>query len=285
EPVRTIRHAPPGPAGASRRAGRVGRGARLLAHRPGARRPLDPARCDRCGGRPGAVARDPPSWPRRFRLPSRGGPQHRRPALRRPPPPRRARRGALRDPSCRRGVRHAGRGRTRRSRRRDHRHPGRTSPLVRRRGRRRGRAGLTRTRRLGGAGTGPHTVPIESDVYPVNRTGFLRAATVAALAVGTLAGCDRLRPPDLTLPTDAEAAAFYSSHGSIEQVAVNGTIVEVRVRQPESQLRRGGTLWAKVGPSVYLFSPDTEALFQSYNGVAAVRVTTYTGKEKEVARV
>lgn len=119
----------------------------------------------------------------------------------------------------------------------------------------------------------------------MNRTGFLGAAAVAALGMVVLAGCDRLRPPDLTLPTDAEAAAIYSSHGSIEHVAVNGTIVEVRVRQPESQLQRGGNLWAKVGPYVYLFSPDTEELFRSYTGVAAVRVTTFTGEDREVARV
>ncbi len=119
----------------------------------------------------------------------------------------------------------------------------------------------------------------------MNRSGRLLAGSAAALAIGILAGCDRVLPPKLVLPTDEEAAAFYAHHSGVERVALNGTIVEVVVHQPESQLERGGTLWAKVGPYVHLLSPDTEALFQQYNGVAAVRVTTVTSQDRQVARV
>ncbi|HEX7117578.1 MAG TPA: hypothetical protein VF212_02240 [Longimicrobiales bacterium] len=119
----------------------------------------------------------------------------------------------------------------------------------------------------------------------MNRIRLRSGAAGAALLLISLAGCDRLRPPELTLPTDAQAAEFYRSHDAVEHVAVNGTIVEVRVRQPASQLRRGGALWAKVGPYIYLFSPDTEKLLQAYSGVAAVRVTTVTDGDREVSRV
>lgn len=116
------------------------------------------------------------------------------------------------------------------------------------------------------------------------RWGLLETASTAVLAIAVLAGCDRLLPARLVLPTDEQAAEFYANHSGVEQVEVNGTIVEVHVRQPQSQLERGGVIWAKVGPYIHLFSPDTEALFQRYNGVAAVRVTTVTEGDRQVAR-
>jgi hypothetical protein len=118
----------------------------------------------------------------------------------------------------------------------------------------------------------------------VIRSGLFGVASTATLAIAVLAGCDRLLPARLVLPTDEQAAEFYVNHTGVEHVEVNGTIVEVRVRQPESQLDRGGVIWAKVGPYIHLFSPDTEALFQRYNGVAAVRVTTVTEGDRQVAR-
>lgn len=86
------------------------------------------------------------------------------------------------------------------------------------------------------------------------------------------------------MPTEAEAMAFYSEHGGVERVGLNGNVVEVDVRQPESQLRRGGTLWAKVGPYITLLSPSTRDLLRAYPGVAAVRVTTVAHEGESVAR-
>lgn len=53
--------------------------------------------------------------------------------------------------------------------------------------------------------------------------------------------------------------------------------------QPSSQIRRGGTLWAEVGPYVLLFSANTRSLFDDYSGLAAVRVTTELAGGREIA--
>ena len=42
-------------------------------------------------------------------------------------------------------------------------------------------------------------------------------------------------------------------------------------------LRRGGSLWAKVGPYIFVFSDETHQLFQDYAGLAGVRVVTTVG--------
>ena len=55
------------------------------------------------------------------------------------------------------------------------------------------------------------------------------------------------------------------------------------VRQSSDQLRRGGMLWAKVGPYVYLFSEETHQLFLDYSGLAGVRVMTQTAGGASVA--
>src|SRR5690606_10846583 len=44
------------------------------------------------------------------------------------------------------------------------------------------------------------------------------------------------------------------------------------------------SLWARVGPYVYLLSPGTRDLFEAYPGVAAVRVITLAPGDVEVAR-
>jgi hypothetical protein len=112
----------------------------------------------------------------------------------------------------------------------------------------------------------------------------LRLALLALLLA--LGGCDRLRSeqPDLLLPDRGEAAAFYQNFEGVTAVELSGNVVVLRVQQPLTQLRRGGSLWAQVGPYIYLLSPGTRGLLEAFPGVAAVRVITYTGKEEEVAR-
>lgn len=110
-------------------------------------------------------------------------------------------------------------------------------------------------------------------------------ASVAALLAAALAltACDRLRrePP---VPTAEQAAAYYENASGLIGVELNGNVVEVRVRQPAGQLRRGGSLWARVGPYIYLFTPGTRDLLEAYGGVAAVRVITLAPGDVEVAR-
>jgi hypothetical protein len=61
-------------------------------------------------------------------------------------------------------------------------------------------------------------------------------------------------------------------------------VVEIRIEQPYQQLTRGGSLWARVGPFVYLLTPATRQVFQDFPGVAAVRVVTELPDGDEVAR-
>jgi hypothetical protein len=100
------------------------------------------------------------------------------------------------------------------------------------------------------------------------------------LAVGAI-GCEAV---DRQVPTVDEVEAYYEGTPGIT-VEMSGNVAEITVVQPYSQVRRGGTLWAKVGPYIYLFSQETESLFLDFGGLAGVRVITTTSSRGEVARV
>ena len=110
---------------------------------------------------------------------------------------------------------------------------------------------------------------------------LMRALWIPALLLVALTtGCEER---DLTIPSVSAVEDEFQYGGSLS-AAVNGNVVEVTITQPERQIRRGGTLWAKVGPYVLLFSEDTENLFRDYPGLAGVRVVTTLPGGEEVAR-
>lgn len=114
-----------------------------------------------------------------------------------------------------------------------------------------------------------------------------RARAVAALLLlAPLVACERVFPKkiELTLPTPAQADSIFSVYGVRGDVAISGNVVELTAAQAPDQLARGGALWAKVGPYIYLFTPATLEIFEQYPGVAAVRTRTAVD-DAEVARV
>lgn len=105
--------------------------------------------------------------------------------------------------------------------------------------------------------------------------------TLAALAVVLAWACQK--SPERTLPTVEQVKSHYASVAELEEVEINGNVAVVVVRQSAEQLRRGGTLWAKMGPYIYLFSEETRRLFDDYDGLAGVRVVTQTASGTTVA--
>lgn len=103
---------------------------------------------------------------------------------------------------------------------------------------------------------------------------------VVLAVVAATAGCRRV---ELRLPTAEEVEARYPYEGRFA-VSLRGNVVELRAHQPTDHLRRGGALWAKVGPYILLFSEETRRLFQDYPGVAAVRAITLAPGGSEIAR-
>lgn len=108
-----------------------------------------------------------------------------------------------------------------------------------------------------------------------------RPRTLAALALAFVTGAC-VKPRDLTLPTAEEVESHYESDLALE-ARINGNVAEITVQQSAAQLRSGGTLWAKVGPYIYLFSDETRQLFEDYPGLAGVRVITRTASGNEIA--
>ena len=102
-------------------------------------------------------------------------------------------------------------------------------------------------------------------------TGLLLLAAPVACAA----------PSDGTLPTAEQVLSYYQSDRTMDAEIV-GNVAVLRVSQSAQQLRRGGSLWAKVGPYVFLFSDETRRLFTDFDGLAAVRVITTVG-DTEVA--
>jgi len=109
-----------------------------------------------------------------------------------------------------------------------------------------------------------------------------RPATLTLIAVAALFACAH-KKADLLLPTPAQVEAHYQYKGKMT-VELNGNVAEITVTQPVSQLRTGGTLWAKVGPYIFLFTDDTRGLFRDFAGLAGVRVITHLQDGGEIAR-
>lgn len=117
----------------------------------------------------------------------------------------------------------------------------------------------------------------------------MREGTIAGVLACVLVsgGCDEVRDfvGDTPQPPPAESVApYYAEHRGVERVELSGNVVELHVLQPYQQLERGGSLWARVGPYVYLMTPSTRSVFQDFPGVAAVRVVTHLPDGEEVAR-
>lgn len=108
------------------------------------------------------------------------------------------------------------------------------------------------------------------------------AAVLLTAVTGAFAGsaCDEA---DLSVPSAEEVESYYSIPVGFS-VTVRGNVAELEVEQPSDQLARGGRLWARVGPYVYLFSEATRTLFEEHRGLAAVRVVTRASGGEEVAR-
>lgn len=114
----------------------------------------------------------------------------------------------------------------------------------------------------------------------------VRSAQLACmLAVLFLpAACDQILPrQDLTLPDPATIESYYARHRFTAEYRYSGNVLEIVVQQPADQLRRGGALWARVGPYIYLFAPGTRDLLEQHPGIAGVRAITTVG-DVEVAR-
>lgn len=95
------------------------------------------------------------------------------------------------------------------------------------------------------------------------------------LSLCVLVGCQETGP--LSLPTSDEVEGYYEYEAGLEAEVV-GNVAVLTVTQSALQLRRGGALWAKVGPYIFLFSEETRQLFEDYDGLAGVRVITKVGR-------
>jgi hypothetical protein len=107
-----------------------------------------------------------------------------------------------------------------------------------------------------------------------------RLAFGLALTLGVGAAC---REAGGALPLPEEVASYYPTQRDLT-VEIDGNVAEVIVQQPADQLERGGPLWAKVGPYIFLFSEGTRDLFDDYPALAAVSVVTRAPNGGEVAR-
>ena len=119
-------------------------------------------------------------------------------------------------------------------------------------------------------------------MHPERLVGRRSSAIVAPVLLGTvfLGGC--VQRSELAIPSTEEVEAHYASETALE-AEVRGNLAVITVVQPAAQLRRGGSMWAKVGPYIYLFSEETRSLFADFPGLAGVRVMTKTAGGVDVA--
>lgn len=106
-----------------------------------------------------------------------------------------------------------------------------------------------------------------------------RIGLLLALTLLPVSACEPAQ--DRSLPSTAVLDSIY---GDAVETSLNGNVVELRITQDATQLTRGGPIWAKAGPYIYLFTPQTRSLFDRFGGVGGVRATTLDTRGELVAR-
>ncbi len=92
------------------------------------------------------------------------------------------------------------------------------------------------------------------------------------VALGVLPGCDALsRPEAQAAPAAADLRSHFTFHGDVS-VEMSGNVAQVKVVVDPEPYRRGGDLWAKATPYIFLFSSSTRDAFEAHPGLGGVRV-------------
>lgn len=116
------------------------------------------------------------------------------------------------------------------------------------------------------------------------KSGRVAVLGVVALGLVTTA-CDRFGRQDQPMPTLAEVQRIYRENGLRDaKIEIDGNVIVITASQSNDHLRRGGSLWARVGPYVHVFNPGSRIIWNEYPGVAAIRAITTTTSGTEIAR-
>lgn len=106
-------------------------------------------------------------------------------------------------------------------------------------------------------------------------TWMCRAPSLLGFVVFLLlvpSGCDTSEP-DLPIPSAEEIRGHYEYAGDLS-VEISGNVAQVTVGYDPEDFQRGGDLWAKAFPYIFLFSPATRDAFEAHDGLGGVRVIT-----------
>jgi hypothetical protein len=102
------------------------------------------------------------------------------------------------------------------------------------------------------------------------RLNVVGSRLLPAGLVLALAACPE--PQDVSLPTAEEVEQRYTYAGEFS-AELSGNVAVIEIPQTPEQLR-SGSLWLKGVPYIFLFSRETQSLFDDYGGLAGVRVRT-----------
>jgi hypothetical protein len=87
-----------------------------------------------------------------------------------------------------------------------------------------------------------------------------------------LVGCDALSRPEAHAAPAAEEVRPHLAYGGEISVEMSGNVAQVTVVVDPQPYRRGGDLWAKATPYLYLFSSSTRDAFEANPGLGGMRV-------------
>jgi hypothetical protein len=112
-------------------------------------------------------------------------------------------------------------------------------------------------------------IPASGRLRRLDRRPVLAALVGMGLALG---GCDVFsRPVAHAAPAAEEVRPHFTYEGDLS-VEMSGNVAQVTVVVDPAPYRRGGDLWAKATPYLFLFSTSTRDAFEANPGLGGVRV-------------
>jgi hypothetical protein len=104
--------------------------------------------------------------------------------------------------------------------------------------------------------------------------GAARSLILALAVLFATVGCEGFpgRPEGPGSPPSASQVASHYQYAGDLKVEMTGNVARVVVEVDPAPFERGGDLWAKAFPYLFLFSQSTRDVFDLYPGLGGVRV-------------